>query len=555
MTRMHIWAQLLILLYSLTLTTAAQVSGIFTSFNSLTWKSASNYRNAAPNYPTWTAVLGWSLDGAKVNPGDTFTLTMPCVFKFITTQTSVDLSADGVSYATCQLNPGEILVTYSTLTCTVNSALRSNMEATGTLSLPLSFNVGGSGGNADVADASCFKVGQNTVTFTDGSNSISTTANFKQGDYQLGTYDKFINYRLIPSLNEAQHYMVSGPCAKGYVSGTIGLATSDSGSIDCSNWHVGYSNDFNEWAFPKSFSSDYTVTSSCSSSQLLVSFKNVPAGYRPFIDALFRVPNGAGVKVTYINTASCVADTKQQNWGEEGYGWGSYQNGEAGANGIIVVLTTSTILGSTTGITTLPFSSGVDKTKTIEIIQPIPTTTVTTSHYGVSTSLITFTNSIGGTATVIVDKPYHSTTTLTTFWTGTRTATSTITNPTSAMDTVIVNVPKNPTVTTTAFWTGSIVSTTTKTNGFGGTDTVIVEYPSNPTVTTSVFWTGTGVSTTTKTNVAGGTNTVIVEYPTNPTVTRTTFWTGSSLTTVTATNQPGGTDSVIVEYPSNPTTT
>ena len=53
--------------------------------------------------PTWTAVIGWSLDGATASAGDTFTLDMPCVFKFITDQTSIDLVADGRTYATCNL--------------------------------------------------------------------------------------------------------------------------------------------------------------------------------------------------------------------------------------------------------------------------------------------------------------------------------------------------------------------------------------------------------------------------------------------------------------------
>ena len=43
---------------------------------------------------------------------DTFTLNMPCVFKYTTSQTSVDLTADGVKYATCQFYSGEEFTTF-----------------------------------------------------------------------------------------------------------------------------------------------------------------------------------------------------------------------------------------------------------------------------------------------------------------------------------------------------------------------------------------------------------------------------------------------------------
>ena len=56
--------------------------------------------------------MGWSLDGTSASPGDTFTLNMPCVFKFTTSQTSVDLTAHGVKYATCQFQAGEEFMTF-----------------------------------------------------------------------------------------------------------------------------------------------------------------------------------------------------------------------------------------------------------------------------------------------------------------------------------------------------------------------------------------------------------------------------------------------------------
>ncbi|KAI5911842.1 Agglutinin-like protein 4, partial [Candida parapsilosis] len=169
---------------------------------------------------------------------------------------------------------------------------------------------------------------------------------------------------------------------------------------------------------------------------------------------------GQKLRTTYTNSYKCVGEQRARDKSKV-VTWGAYNNNVAGANGNEVILTTSTWLGSTTAVTTLPYNTEPGNTKTIVVQVPIPTTTVTTSHLGVSTSLTTITNTVGGTATVVVDNPYHSTTTFTTVWTGTQTTTSTITNPTSAIDTVVVKIPENPTVTTTEPWTGSGVSTST----------------------------------------------------------------------------------------------
>ena len=82
--------QFLLLLLYLTVSTAKTITGVFNSFNSLTWANAANYGYQTPETPTWTAVLGWSLNSTTADAGDTFTLIMPCVFKFITSQTSVE---------------------------------------------------------------------------------------------------------------------------------------------------------------------------------------------------------------------------------------------------------------------------------------------------------------------------------------------------------------------------------------------------------------------------------------------------------------------------------
>ena len=527
---------------------AKTISGVFTSFNSLTYTNTGNYPYGGPGYPTWTAVLGWSLDGTLASPGDTFTLVMPCVFKFITTQTSVDLTANGVKYATCTFHAGEDFTTFSSMSCVVNNGLASNIRAFGTVRLPISFNVGGTGSSVNIQDSKCFTAGTNTVTFTDGDHKISTTVNFPKTPQSSSSLVYFA--RVIPSLDKLSSLVVASQCTAGYASGVLGFsATKDDVTIDCSTIHVGITNGLNSWNMPVS-SESFSYTKTCTPNSFIITYENVPAGYRPFIDSYVKKSATAtnGFNLNYTNIYNCM-DGKKGN-DPLIYFWTSYTNSDAGSNGAAVVVTTRTVTDSTTAITTLPFDPTVDKTKTIEVIEPIPTTTITTSYVGISTSLSTKTATIGGTATVVVDVPYHTTTTITSIWTGSATTSSTYTNPTDSIDTVVVQVPlPNPTVTTTQFWSGSVPTTETVTTGPQGTDSVIIKEPHNPTVTTTEFWSESFATTETVTNGPEGTDSVIVREPHNPTVTTTEFWSESFATTETITTGPLGTDSIVIHDP------
>ncbi|KAI5959191.1 uncharacterized protein KGF55_005534, partial [Candida pseudojiufengensis] len=531
----------------------AQVSGIFTNFNSLTYTPTVGYTHAAPNNPTWQATLDWTLDGTRLSAGDTFQLMMPCVFKFITDQTSVDLTAQGVSYATCQLRPGELIVAYSTLDCTVKPALSTN-KAYGSLTIPLTFNVGGSGNSVDMEDASCFDgAGQNTVTFRDGPNQLSIVVNFDIPDVTSTTlgYDAV---RIIPTLNKQQIYALPHSCPKGYSSGTLGLSAKGAQTFDCSNWHFGFSNTMNDWYFPRDFTTKYMTTQSCTPTLVTFSFKDVPAGYKPFIDSFYNAVNGQDVTFDLISQVYCTGssiywdDSKPQSFYK-------YNQSLAFADGHVVVVTTKTVTGTApTSITTLPFNPTVDKTQTIQVIAPVPTVTVTKSHVGLSTSYSTVTNSPGGTATYFIDNPYHLTTTSSLFYSGNTKSTSTFINPSGTLDTVFIYYPVNPTTTVSSYWSNSYTSTSTATNGPGKTDSLVIQYPNNPTVTSSIFWTGVSTSFSTTKLSAGSSDTIVIAYPSNPTRT-TTIYTGSSLTTTTQKNGPGSVDSVIVNFPVNPTST
>ena len=484
--------QFILLFISLTVSTAKTITGVFNSFDSLTWTRSVEYVYKGPETPTWNAVLGWSLNSTTADPEDTFNLILPCVFKFITTQTSVDLTADGVSYATCDFNAGEEFTTFSSLSCTVNSVSVSYARVSGTVKLPITFNVGGTGSSVDLADSKCFTAGKNTVTFMDGDTKISTTVDFDASPVSPSGY--ITSSRIIPSLNKLSSLFVVPQCENGYTSGIMGFVASNGATIDCSNVNIGISKGLNDWNFPVS-SESFSYTKTCTSTSITVEFQNVPAGYRPFVDAYISAENIDKYTLTYANEYTCengntVVDPFTLTW------WG-YKNSEADSDGDVIVVTTRTVTDSTTAVTTLPFNPSVDKTETIEILQPIPTTTITTSYIGISTSYETLTGTIGGTATVIVDTPYHITATVTNFWTGSITTTTTYTNPTGSIDTVIVQIPlPDPTTTITEFWSESFASTTTVTNPPDGTNSVIIKEPYNPTVTTTEFWSESFASTT-----------------------------------------------------------
>lgn len=115
-----------------------QVSGIFTSFDSLTWSSGSSSYQRLPSNPNWLVTMGWSMKGSEISAGDTFTLNMPCVFKFTDSATSVDLKVGSTTLATCTYNPGEIIVSYSELNCVASSSVtKAQMQKVQLLSLLL----------------------------------------------------------------------------------------------------------------------------------------------------------------------------------------------------------------------------------------------------------------------------------------------------------------------------------------------------------------------------------------------------------------------------------
>ena len=549
---MFVFRLYLLLLVFLSEVTPKELSDVFTSFNSLTFTDA-GYGYRGPSNPTWHAKLSWNLNGAYARPGDTFGLVLPHVFKFVTAQSYFTLSAGGVTYAICDFQPGELFTTFSSIKCTVSEKLNPNIEAFGTITFPFAFGVGGSGSDTDLVNSNSFTTGENRVTFKHGSKDLCIDVDFQGSPAK--TTDLLSYGRIIPSLRKISHLLTSADSPNGYKSGKLGLASSDAGlGIDCDSVHVGITNMLNPWNQPMNAES-FSYTTQCSEEEIMITFNEVPEGYRPFFDVLFS--HTASDIFTMLYTNEYVGADGVTYDASMKKAWKSYQDSLPLGDGAIIIVTTRTGTQSTTAVSTLPYDPEIDLTKTIEVLVPIPTTTTTTSYLGVSTYYSTITATIGATATVIVDEPYHTTTTITTCWDDKGATTFTQIAESHSVDTIYIKTQhQNPTFTTTLFEDVPKLTTVTRKQPCGGIDTLSILYPNNPFTTYTTIKADAVVPTTyTETDTHGGTDTVVVVYPPNPTITTTGFDTVEELTTTTQTDTHGGTDTVIVVYPPNPLTT
>ena len=549
---MFVFRLYLLLLVFLSEVTPKELSDVFTSFNSLTFTDA-GYGYRGPSNPTWHAKLSWNLNGAYARPGNTFGLVLPHVFKFVTAQSYFTLSAGGVTYAICDFQPGELFTTFSSIKCTVSEKLNPNIEAFGTITFPFAFGVGGSGSDTDLVNSNSFTTGENRVTFKHGSKDLCIDVDFQGSPAK--TTDLLSYGRIIPSLRKISHLLTSADSPNGYKSGKLGLASSDAGlGIDCDSVHVGITNMLNPWNQPMNAES-FSYTTQCSEEEIMITFNEVPEGYRPFFDVLFS--HTASDIFTMLYTNEYVGADGVTYDASMKKAWKSYQDSLPLGDGAIIIVTTRTGTQSTTAVSTLPYDPEIDLTKTIEVLVPIPTTTTTTSYLGVSTYYSTITATIGATATVIVDEPYHTTTTITTCWDDKGATTFTQIAESHFVDTIYIKTQhQNPTFTTTLFEDVPKLTTVTRKQPCGGIDTLSILYPNNPFTTYTTIKADAVVPTTyTETDTHGGTDTVVVVYPPNPTITTTGFDTVEELTTTTQTDTHGGTDTVIVVYPPNPLTT
>ncbi|RLV88246.1 Agglutinin-like protein 1, partial [Meyerozyma sp. JA9] len=396
---------------------AAALNGVFTGIKSIV-ATGTALSFSWPQSPSWQATVSWMLDGGAVNAGDTFTLNMPHVFKFTSDTNTISLTANGITYATCTMFSGEFIVDYSELQCTVASGLTANNIAIGTINFPITFDPGFSSANPAIEGANFWVAGTNTVSWTSGSNTITGSVTFAAG--ALSTTPDLNNYgaKLAPSTNQIQWFFMGTSCSSSAQSGTLGISFDSSGpTLQCGTLTAAITNSVNDWSFPMNAKS-FTYSVQCSSSSVLITYSGVPAGYRPYLNIYSPyLPTGQNV-ATYTENYRCGSGFTNPLTYQ--YNWIAYANGNTGGSGsnFVNTIVTRTYTGSTTAITTLPYSSTVSgATRTIRVDVPVPTVTTTKTWTGSGTTTKTATATPGQTGTVEIDLPVP-TTTVTSTWTG-----------------------------------------------------------------------------------------------------------------------------------------
>ncbi|ODV77031.1 uncharacterized protein CANTADRAFT_29324, partial [Suhomyces tanzawaensis NRRL Y-17324] len=387
-------------------------------FDSLVSKPQPAVNITTPATPSWVASLSWAMSANAVVPGDTFGLTMPCVFTFTNGNKTFDLQAEGKTYATCLLTAGEMSLSYSSVQCTVTNEINNGDVVDGIAYFPITFNVGGSSNPVDLECSTRFKPGMNTITFSDGKNSLSNTAIFNGGEEisrivlvqegnNLVLANETSHVRYLPQQGVYQGFEVSEDCGENESTCVeMGLFL-NGGSLNCSslNVFIAKPNEFNEWGFPTIARKVKYRLFFCTNQQVTLKVDQTPPGYRVYFDIQFKYPPVSRIGTRSFASTFCGLDNHYSTWGKT---ISSLKVGEAGSNGhILKNSSTTTVTSGWTGSFTTTVTRPGNGTNTVIVETPVPTTATTTVSSGWTGSLTTSVSRTGtdGTNTLIVETP------------------------------------------------------------------------------------------------------------------------------------------------------
>ncbi|SCU92272.1 LANO_0E00210g1_1 [Lachancea nothofagi CBS 11611] len=488
----------------------AQGKDLGAVFNSLSISPEQNTNNLPQGL--WDASVGLTItDSMNAQPGDTFTLDIPDVYKVYGASgtDSFTISSAGSELAQCSVFSGMSLTTDSRVTCTITNQNINQMasagDVSGSVTLPFIFSVGGSAYQADLDAASAFEPGTQTVTWNEMPATVSFAAGPTYTPSLADGYDSATDptYYLRTSMNsEIQTYFVGSQCSGGSVAHEMiqityaGASRNDAQTgqlVSCSDVQIMISNDFNSWMMPQNAQpAPSSVSYTCQDNTVTIDAKSVPAGYRVFV-AGNQKPSTSGNPITltnqYQDNVTCSDGSTQNKTFSI-----RTQLQLAAASGVYqpFVISTSTYAGDATTITT----TVVDGTQNYIILKPTPRTTVTKTYDGTAVTTRTLSHESDATfITVEVDLPTRTKTT-TVPWTGTVPTTYLVT--TGSTFTQVVQTPAART-TITNIWTTRSHSTTTDSFNPSSDSVVTVEIwePSSTTTTQTTYYTGTSESFTT----------------------------------------------------------
>lgn len=359
------------------LVNASVKEGIFDKILSITPPE-----DSLPETPSWSATVEWSFDEKNgVKAGDTFVLHMPYVYKFTSGTRAVDLVADSVTFANCDLFSGDNVVAYSELKCTATSACEKVNSAKGTVEFPFTFNAGLSSDKANLEASTVWHAGSNVVKWTDGSKELHSEVYFDEGNPYLfsGSVEHGVYWLRKAVMRNTNQHLVLGPsCDCDGMSGYIEIQNPDYGvELDCLSVVGTITKQINDFYFPESAESCSVHVDECCATRVRVSFDNIPSGFRPYINVDSAIPHyDFNSRNQYSYGFSCggieLCDSLWTNW----Y---MYKDGETGGDGefnSIVVTTVTDSSASTTGLTTITGPS----TNTIVVTVPGITPSETSSY-------------------------------------------------------------------------------------------------------------------------------------------------------------------------------
>lgn len=229
---------------------------------------------------------------------------MPYVFRTKFEGNKLNLKAGETVYAQCDVNDGSFNSDHSYLACTMSSAVdKSGGSATGEIKFDFVFNAGGSSNDVDISAAKHFSSGKNEIDFSDMTADV---------DFQAGPFftdkknNELLYYSRSTPQNLEQVYVLSGDCSDGINSGSMIYTTNN--SLDCSQFKLKMTKDLNDFYMPKSANSvdDSSISCSDDNKKLTATFKNIPSGYRVFLEGFEKYPAGSSyVKHLYAENLKC----------------------------------------------------------------------------------------------------------------------------------------------------------------------------------------------------------------------------------------------------------
>ncbi|KAK6461907.1 cell-wall agglutinin N-terminal ligand-sugar binding-domain-containing protein [Scheffersomyces coipomensis] len=291
------------------------IYGVFdTSMPPLSYVDLDSYYTASiPMAPAFDGIFSFKFSG-NAQPGDIAHLVLPNVFDIFQgtggivkrADGTTSLSVDDIDYADCIVTMAGSTNDETTVDCTVNSNILTNPDVSGSITLPLVFNIGGSTSPTDIQAANAFVAGYQPIIFNDGLNDILTSAIFAAGSPSPGDPTVLVYAsRPQPWNNIESFYVLGGNCTSSTGSGEISISVTD-GSIDCSSWSAGITNSLNAWYFPTTYETLSSITvASCGPSFLVLSYYGVPTGYRLFVSV--DAETDGSIQATFNDDHSCAA--------------------------------------------------------------------------------------------------------------------------------------------------------------------------------------------------------------------------------------------------------